>query len=155
MGYDTLLALLQKPRKATPREGQTRANRACCPICSDANNTKLSVAENGDGSVLAHCFSCGASGVAICEALGVDPSALFPTVSYAGFGGSNTRNCNGPLGWASVAALSDAMESRAAEAAIALHATGNEPLALNLLDAALALKTAAREAMRTKGRSAP
>lgn len=50
---------------------------ACCPVHSD-KSPSLAVTQKPDGIVLAHCFGCGAGGVDICNALGIDPATLFP-----------------------------------------------------------------------------
>jgi len=43
---------------------------ACCPVHGD-KNPSMSVAEK-DGRVLCHCFACGANGLEVAKALGVD-----------------------------------------------------------------------------------
>lgn len=48
---------------------------ACCPVHGD-KNPSMSVAEK-DGRVLCHCFSCGANGLEVVQALGLSPSVLF------------------------------------------------------------------------------
>jgi len=48
---------------------------ACCPVHGD-RNPSMSVAEK-DGRVLCHCFSCGANGLEVAQALGLSPSVLF------------------------------------------------------------------------------
>ena len=48
---------------------------ACCPVHGD-KNPSMSVAEK-DGRVLCHCFSCGANGLQVIQALGLPPSVLF------------------------------------------------------------------------------
>ena len=48
---------------------------ACCPVHGD-KNPSMSVAEK-DGRVLCHCFSCGANGLEVIQALGLSPSVLF------------------------------------------------------------------------------
>ena len=48
---------------------------ACCPVHGD-KNPSMSVAEK-DGRVLCHCFSCGANGLKVIQALGLPPSVLF------------------------------------------------------------------------------
>lgn len=48
---------------------------ACCPVHGD-RNPSMSVAEK-DGRVLCHCFSCGANGLEVIQALGLSPSVLF------------------------------------------------------------------------------
>jgi hypothetical protein len=49
--------------------------RACCPVHKD-RDPSMSITEK-DGKVLAYCFSCGATGEAVADALGLPMSALF------------------------------------------------------------------------------
>lgn len=48
---------------------------ACCPVHGD-KNPSMSVTEK-DGKVLCYCFSCGASGLEVADALGLPAGALF------------------------------------------------------------------------------
>ena len=48
---------------------------ACCPVHGD-KRPSMSIAEK-DGRVLCHCFSCGANGLDVVEALGLPKSVLF------------------------------------------------------------------------------
>ena len=50
---------------------------ACCPVHNDSSPS-LAITQKSDGIILMHCFGCGAGGVEICEALGIDPASLFP-----------------------------------------------------------------------------
>lgn len=50
---------------------------ACCPVHSD-RSPSLAITEKPDKMILLHCFGCGAGGVDICNALGIDPISLFP-----------------------------------------------------------------------------
>lgn len=50
---------------------------AICP-CHNDKNPSLAVTLKPDGVTLIHCFGCGASGLDICNALGIAPAALFP-----------------------------------------------------------------------------
>lgn len=50
---------------------------ALCP-CHDEKTPSLHVSDMGDGRILAHCFGCGANGIDIILALGIDQSLLFP-----------------------------------------------------------------------------
>lgn len=50
---------------------------ACCPVHND-KSPSLGVTKKPDNVILLHCFGCGAGGVDICNALGIDPSNLFP-----------------------------------------------------------------------------
>lgn len=67
---DELLDKLEKVR-STGRDKWV----ACCPVHGD-KNPSMSVAEK-DGRVLCHCFSCGANGLEVVQALGLSPSVLF------------------------------------------------------------------------------
>ena len=49
---------------------------ACCPVHND-KNPSMTITETDDGKVLAHCFSCGARGTDVVEALGLPQSELF------------------------------------------------------------------------------
>lgn len=49
--------------------------KACCPVHGD-KNPSMSVAEK-DGRVLCHCFSCGANGLEVVQALALPASVLF------------------------------------------------------------------------------
>ena len=48
---------------------------ACCPVHND-RSPSMTITEK-DGKVLCYCFSCGATGEAVAEALGLPVSALF------------------------------------------------------------------------------
>lgn len=48
---------------------------ACCPVHGD-KNPSMSVTEK-DGKVLCYCFSCGASGLEVADAIGLPAGALF------------------------------------------------------------------------------
>ena len=50
---------------------------ACCAVHPD-KNPSLTVTQKPDGIILIHCHGCGAGGVDICNALGIDPANLFP-----------------------------------------------------------------------------
>lgn len=50
---------------------------ACCPVHGD-KSPSLGITQKDEDKILIHCFGCGASGPQVCEALGVDPAALFP-----------------------------------------------------------------------------
>lgn len=51
--------------------------RAPCPV-HDGKDMNLMISERQDGSVGAYCFVCGANGLAVVDALGVDRKELFP-----------------------------------------------------------------------------
>jgi hypothetical protein len=67
---EELLDKLDKVR-STGRDKWT----ACCPVHGD-KRPSMSIAEK-DGRVLCHCFSCGANGLDVVEALGLPKSVLF------------------------------------------------------------------------------
>ena len=48
---------------------------ACCPVHKD-RNPSMTITEK-DGKVLCHCFSCGANGKQVAEAVGLPYAALF------------------------------------------------------------------------------
>lgn len=50
---------------------------ASCPKHVD-KTPSLAIKERSGGTILMHCFSCGANGVEICQALGIEPTELFP-----------------------------------------------------------------------------
>ena len=76
--YHNLLSKLDKVRKAKPTRGQVEAHRAICPVCGDDDWTKLSLGLNSNGTSVAHCFTCGSTAPAICDAVGFDFGRLLP-----------------------------------------------------------------------------
>ena len=70
MSLETILAKLSKVRKTQ------RGYMACCPVHND-KNPSMTITETDDGKVLAHCFSCGARGSDVVEALGLPQGELF------------------------------------------------------------------------------
>lgn len=66
---DEILSRLDKVRKS----GNNYT--ACCPVHGD-KSPSMSVTEK-DGKVLAHCFSCGANGRDLVEAIGLPIDVLF------------------------------------------------------------------------------
>ena len=67
-----ILTYLQKVRKV----GEGRYN-ALCPVHGD-KNPSLGVTIRDDQSIVMNCLSCGANGVAVCNALGIEIQELFP-----------------------------------------------------------------------------
>ncbi len=67
-------SFLNKLHKVRP-QGKSRWI-ACCP-CHDDKTPSLAISDD-NGTVLMHCFGCGANAVAVAEILGVDLSELFP-----------------------------------------------------------------------------
>ena len=70
MSLDNILSKLSKVKKTA------RGYMACCPVHND-KNPSMTITETDDGKVLAHCFSCGARGTDVVEALGLPQSELF------------------------------------------------------------------------------
>ena len=66
---DQFLKRLERVRKSG------KGYRACCPVHKD-KDPSMSITEK-DGKVLAYCFSCGANGPQVAEALNLPMSALF------------------------------------------------------------------------------
>jgi len=52
--------------------------KALCPVHNE-KTPSLQVTEGSDGKVLLYCFGCGASGIDIAHALGLNASDLFPS----------------------------------------------------------------------------
>ena len=71
MAIEIFLNNLQKVR----RKGNGKW-MACCPCHSD-RTPSLALKED-NGQVLIHCFGCGATGIDVCGALGIDQKELFP-----------------------------------------------------------------------------
>lgn len=72
MSADALLSRLDKVRSRGPSKWA-----ASCPLHKD-RTPSLSISETTEGNVLVWCFSCGAKGPAVIEALGLDIGELFP-----------------------------------------------------------------------------
>lgn len=87
--------VLSKLRKVK-RRGSGRW-LACCPVHND-KTPSLSIRDD-NGTILIHCFGCGASGVDVCGAIGVDVNALFPESDYLGYSAEdykkNAKNRSG------------------------------------------------------------
>lgn len=71
MTIETFLSKLHKVKKRG--HGQWMA---LCPVHGE-KTPSLSIKDD-NGTILIHCFGCGAGGVDVCGAVGVDPSELFP-----------------------------------------------------------------------------
>ncbi|SDX18279.1 CHC2 zinc finger [Nitrosomonas oligotropha] len=95
---------------------------ACCPVHQD-RTPSLAVTQKTDGIILVHCFGCNAGGVDICNALGIDPSTLFPPTdnpkyekqSRGGFFSVANVSC---LAWRFDPAISGCERSEKAECAV-------------------------------------
>lgn len=72
MTVQTILNRLDKVRNS----GQDKW-RIPCPV-HNGKDFNMSIKECSDGTVLAHCFVCGADGPALCEALGLPLAEIFP-----------------------------------------------------------------------------
>lgn len=66
---ERFLERLDKVRKSG------KGYRACCPVHGD-KNPSMSITEK-DGRVLCYCFSCGATGLQVADAVGLPGTALF------------------------------------------------------------------------------
>ena len=73
--FDELLSRLDKVK----RSGLSA--RAVCPVHGSKGQT-LSISDKDGGYIVANCFSCGADGLALVEALGLPVSILFPDDGY-------------------------------------------------------------------------
>lgn len=69
---NNLLAALGSDIKPTGRDKWL----AKCPVHND-KDFAMSVKQRNDGSVIAHCFACGANGLDLYRALGLDLDELF------------------------------------------------------------------------------
>lgn len=72
MTVETILNRFDKVRNS----GQDKW-RVPCPV-HNGKDFNMSIKECADGTVLAHCFVCGADGPALCEALGLPLAEIFP-----------------------------------------------------------------------------
>jgi len=72
MNIDKFLMALNKVKK-------TGHNKwlACCPVHADQSPSLAIRLVEGE-RLLFHCFGCGANGIEICKALGINPQELFP-----------------------------------------------------------------------------
>jgi len=71
---DKVLARWTEARKVSQNSW-----RGPCPCCGGSKRSgKAAVTETSSGAVIAHCFACGANGLQIVEALGLEPSDLYP-----------------------------------------------------------------------------
>jgi hypothetical protein len=66
---EQFLERLEKVRKSG------KGYAACCPVHKD-RNPSMTITEK-DGKVLCYCFSCGANGQQVAEAIGLPNAALF------------------------------------------------------------------------------
>lgn len=74
---------------------------ACCAVHQD-RTPSLTVTQKPDGIILVHCFGCGVGGVDICNALGINPSTLFPPTDNPKY---EKRNRGGFSAWQLLHAL--------------------------------------------------
>lgn len=66
---DEILSKLDKVKKFG------KSYRACCPVHND-KSPSMTITEKDD-RVLMHCFSCGAKGIDVVQAIGLPASVLF------------------------------------------------------------------------------
>ena len=78
MTIETFLSRLHKVKKRG--HGQWMA---LCPIHNE-KTPSLSIKDD-NGTILIHCFGCGAGGVDVCGAVGVEPSELFPPSDHVDY----------------------------------------------------------------------
>jgi hypothetical protein len=71
---DLLLSQLTKVKKT----GHDRWIARCANPNHDDRNPSMVITAKPDGVILIHCFGCGASGLDVCNALGIDSAVLFP-----------------------------------------------------------------------------
>lgn len=71
-----IVAEISSRAKEFKRVGDGRYMFSC--LLHQDNTPSAALTIKQDGTVLMHCFSCGASGMDIVNALGIDPSSLFP-----------------------------------------------------------------------------
>ncbi len=76
MAIESFLNQLQKVK----RRGAGKWS-ACCPVHDD--KTPSLALSDDNGTILIHCFGCGASGSDVAGALGLDISELFPPRDYS------------------------------------------------------------------------
>jgi CHC2-type zinc finger protein len=76
MSADRLLSALERVRA----KGESKWV-ALCPVHAE-KTPSLSIDLLPDGTVLAHCFGCGANGQQVAEALGIPVCDLFPARPY-------------------------------------------------------------------------
>lgn len=144
---DIILPRLSGVRKAPARAGIVQAYRACCPAHQPegprpGRSPALSVAWSESGGVLLHCFA-GCSVDEIAGAAGVELTDLFPD------GGNGPGIPGGPAGWASVAALADAVADAAADVTV-----GSADAYFALTGAVARFRVAVRQAMAMRGGAA-
>ena len=75
MAIEIFLNALDKVRRKGPGKWM-----ACCP-CHQDKTPSLALKQEND-MVLIHCFGCGATGIDVADALGIDQSELFPPSDY-------------------------------------------------------------------------
>jgi len=78
MTIETFLNKLHKVKKRG--HGQWMA---LCPVHGE-KTPSLSIKDD-NGTILIHCFGCGAGGVDVCGAVGVEPSELFPPSDHVDY----------------------------------------------------------------------
>lgn len=71
MSIETFLSRLHKVKRRGNNQWM-----ACCPVHQE-KTPSLSI-KYDNGTILIHCFGCGAGGIDVCVAVGIEPSELFP-----------------------------------------------------------------------------
>lgn len=78
MSIETILNKLHKVRSRGGGKWM-----ACCPVHND-KTPSVSIKDD-NGMILMKCWGCGATGVDICEAVGVSAAELFPPSDYSNY----------------------------------------------------------------------
>lgn len=73
ISIDYLLGRLRHVRQS----GSGQNWMACCAVHED-RTPSLSIKALADGTILMHCFGCGANGQEVCEALGIPVHSIMP-----------------------------------------------------------------------------
>lgn len=85
MSIESFLSKLHKVRKRSHGKWM-----ACCPVHQEVTPS-LSIKDD-NGTILIHCFGCGAGGVDVCWALGINPTDLFPPNDNINYDGKPQRS---------------------------------------------------------------
>lgn len=72
---DNLTEIISRLSKVK-RTGDGKYIARC--LVHDDKSPSLGITQKPDGVILIRCFGCGATGVDVCNALGIDPANLFP-----------------------------------------------------------------------------
>lgn len=91
--FDLILEKTKGKQHPTRTPEIIRAGRGCCPVCGGRKD-KLSIGELADGGILLYCFGQQCQPHEIAQALGFEPSDLFPSTSTPG-----KHHSRGVRGW--------------------------------------------------------